>query len=117
MIATQLATSTIFFPLFKNCFAVYDKKKFFSKKKDFCFVTFHKMDKELKVTGSVAANTTVGDLSMNSGQFSHDPFNISNDVLNVSNGGFVVNGAVQMDVDVLSNIIIVLFSNDIVKIV
>ena len=81
------------------------------------------MNKEAVVTGSVAANTTVGNLSLNSGLFSNDishsndVLNISNDVLNVSNGGFVVNGTVQMDVDVLSNILITFVSNDFIRIV
>ena len=52
------------------------------------------------VTGSVAANTTVGDTSMNSGLISND-LNISN----VSNGGFIVNGTVEMDVDNLGNLL------------
>jgi|688.fasta_scaffold1308010_1 hypothetical protein len=52
------------------------------------------------VTGSVAANTTVGDTSMNSGLISND-LNVSN----VSNGGFIVNGTVEMDVDNLGNLL------------
>jgi hypothetical protein len=52
------------------------------------------------VTGSVAANTTVGDTSMNSGLISND-LNASN----VSNGGFIVNGTVEMDVDLLGNLL------------